>query len=146
VLRWLETIDLPGMTTIRTEGTVAAIRRCAPVGHDQGKRHCPAIHVGRRADARRGVALSQGVRRQYGRTTLKPTIKKVLNRLPVRRVIVIADRGLLSIDNLAELQAMTLLDGAPLEFILVVPGRRYNDVVESLHAIHMQQCRPARQS
>ncbi|MFJ1261038.1 IS1634 family transposase, partial [Cupriavidus sp. CuC1] len=71
-------------------------------------------------------------------TTLKPTIEKVLSRFPVRRVIVVADRGLLSIDNLAELQAMTLPDGAPLEFILAVPGRRYNDVVESLEAFHAQ--------
>lgn len=76
-------------------------------------------------------------------TTLKPTIEKVLSRFPVRRVIVVADRGLLSIDNLAELQAMTLPDGAPLEFILAVPGRRYSDVVESLDAFHTQQCLPA---
>ncbi|MFJ1260979.1 IS1634 family transposase, partial [Cupriavidus sp. CuC1] len=76
-------------------------------------------------------------------TTLKPTIEKVLSRFPVRRVIVVADRGLLSIDNLAELQAMTLPDGAPLEFILAVPGRRYSDVVESLEIFHTQQCLPA---
>lgn len=76
-------------------------------------------------------------------TTLKPTIEKVLSRFPVKRVIVVADRGLLSIDNLAELQAMTLPDGAPLEFILAVPGRRYGDVVDSLQAFHTQQCLPA---
>ncbi len=35
-------------------------------------------------------------------TPLKPTIEKVLSRLPVRRVIVVIDRGLLSIANLAE--------------------------------------------
>lgn len=73
-------------------------------------------------------------------TTLKPTIEKVLSQFPVKRVIVVADRGLLSIDNLAELQAMTLPDGAPLEFILAVPGRRYSDVVDSLQAFHTQQC------
>ncbi|MBP0628117.1 IS1634 family transposase [Cupriavidus sp. AcVe19-1a] len=76
-------------------------------------------------------------------TTLKPTIEKVLSRFPVKRVIVVADRGLLSIDNLAELQAMTLPDGAPLEFILAVPGRRYSDVVESLATFHAQHCLPA---
>jgi len=76
-------------------------------------------------------------------TTLKPTLKKVLSRFPVKRVIVVADRGLLSIDNLAELQAMTLPDGAPLEFILAVPGRRYSDVVDSLEGLHTQQCLPA---
>ncbi|MCY0856014.1 IS1634 family transposase [Cupriavidus sp. D39] len=78
-------------------------------------------------------------------TTLKPTLEKVLSRFPVKRVIVVADRGLLSIDNLAELQTMTLPDGAPLEFILAVPGRRYNDVVDSLEGLHAQQCLPARE-
>lgn len=37
-------------------------------------------------------------------STLKPTIQKILARLPVKRVIAVADRGLLSIDKLQELQ------------------------------------------
>ena len=50
-----------------------------------------------------------------------------------------------AIDNLAELRAMTLPDGVPLEFILAVPGRRYNDVVESLASFHAQHCLPAKE-
>ena len=56
-------------------------------------------------------------------STLKPTIKKIIERFPVKRVIAVADRGLLSIDNLEELQAMLLPGGGKLEFILAVPGR-----------------------
>lgn len=53
-------------------------------------------------------------------TPLKPTIEQILKRFPVKRVIAVADRGLLSTDNLAELQAMPLPDGGMLEFILAV--------------------------
>jgi transposase len=65
-------------------------------------------------------------------TTLKPTIEKVVQRFPIKRVIAVADRGLLSTDNLAELQAIALPHGGTLEFILAVPGRRYSDFAELL--------------
>ncbi|MHA3902179.1 IS1634 family transposase [Castellaniella sp. WN] len=68
--------------------------------------------------------------------TLKASLQKVMDRFPVRRVIAVADRGLLSIDNLADLQAMRLPNGQPLEFILAVPGRRYNEFAELLEPIN----------
>jgi hypothetical protein len=64
--------------------------------------------------------------------TLKPIIEKIVQRYPVKRIIAVADRGLLSIDNLADLQAMKLPSGQPLEFILAVPGRRYSEFVDLL--------------
>ena len=66
-------------------------------------------------------------------TTLISTIEKIVARFPVKRVIAVADRGLLSTDNLAELQAITLPGGGQLEFILAVPGRRYSDLWNCLH-------------
>ena len=62
--------------------------------------------------------------------TLKGTLERVMARFPIRRVIAIADRGLMSADNLAELSAMTTPSGAPLEYVLAVPGRRYGDFVD----------------
>ncbi|GGY05835.1 IS1634 family transposase [Paludibacterium paludis] len=76
-------------------------------------------------------------------TTLKPTIEKVIQRFPIRRVIAVADRGLLSTDNLAELQSITLPSGQLLEFILAVPGRRYSDFIELLTPFQQQQCMDA---
>lgn len=58
--------------------------------------------------------------------TLLPTIQKVLKRYPVKRVVLVADRGLLSLDNLEALEAIDI-EGQPLEFILAVPGRRYHE-------------------
>jgi len=73
-------------------------------------------------------------------TTLKPVIEKIVQQFPVKRVIAVADRGLLSTDNLADLQAIKLPSGAPLEFILAVPGRRYGDFVELLSPLHSAKC------
>lgn len=78
-------------------------------------------------------------------TTIKGVIEKIVKRFPVKRVIAVADRGLLSTDNLADLQAITLPGGGKLEFILAVPGRRYGDFVELLGPFHAAQCDSARQ-
>ena len=68
--------------------------------------------------------------------TLKPTLAKVLARYPhIRRLVVVADRGLLSLDNIEELAKLALPGGKPLEFILAVPGRRYGDFTETLEPI-----------
>ncbi|NDG42816.1 MAG: IS1634 family transposase, partial [Betaproteobacteria bacterium] len=65
--------------------------------------------------------------------TLQPTLKKVLARYPqIRRLIVVADRGLLSLDNIEELGKLRLTGDQPLEFILAVPGRRYGEFEEIL--------------
>ena len=76
-------------------------------------------------------------------STLKPVLEKVLRRFPVKRVIAVADRGLLSTDNLAELQAIRLPGSGPLEFILAVPGRRYAEFVDLLEPFHAAHCQDA---
>jgi hypothetical protein len=66
-----------------------------------------------------------------------PTVRKVLARYPhIRRLVMVADRGLLSIDNLNALASITLPGGQPLEFILAVPGRRYGEFTELLQTLH----------
>jgi len=69
--------------------------------------------------------------------TLEPTLKKVLARYPhIRRLVVVADRGLLSVDNIEALSQLQVVgkaaDKRPLEFILAVPGRRYGQFVDLL--------------
>ena len=78
-------------------------------------------------------------------TTLKGVIQRIVKQFPVKRVIAVADRGLLSTDNLADLQTITLPGGGVLEFILAVPGRRYGDFVELLAPIHAQLCAEAKE-
>jgi len=73
--------------------------------------------------------------------TLLPILKKVMERFPnLRRLILVADRGLLSLDNLEALQAIRLRPAKgqdqskaqALEFIIAVPGRRYNEFADLL--------------
>jgi transposase len=70
--------------------------------------------------------------------TLEPTLKKVLARYPhILRLVVVADRGLLSLDNIEALSVLCLGGSRALEFILAVPGRRYGefaDILEPLSA------------
>jgi hypothetical protein len=57
--------------------------------------------------------------------TLLPMVERVLERFDIRRVVLVADRGLLPMDNLQDLLKITLPDDRKLEFILAVPARRY---------------------
>lgn len=75
--------------------------------------------------------------------TLEPTLKKVMARYPhIRRLVVVADRGLLSLDNIEALSQLRLSGDAnasgaqALEFILAVPGRRYGEFADLLEPIN----------
>ena len=68
-------------------------------------------------------------------TTLKAMLATVLERFPVERVIVVADRGLLSLDNVAELGALASATQRQLQFILAVPARRYRALGGTLDAL-----------
>jgi transposase len=58
-------------------------------------------------------------------TTLTAMLEAVLQRFAIERVIVVADRGLLSLDNVAELTTLATTTSRQLQFILAVPARRY---------------------
>lgn len=64
--------------------------------------------------------------------TLLPMIRSLLERWPLKRVVLVADRGLLSLNNLQELaQLQAQLDaagrGVRLEYVLAVPAARYGE-------------------
>ena len=75
-------------------------------------------------------------------TTLIPTIETVIERFGVQRIVLVADRGLLSLDNLESLSKIRVGD-RPLEFILAVPARRYADFDDLLQDFHRQHCQGA---
>lgn len=70
--------------------------------------------------------------------TFAPMLKVCLARYPIERVIVVADRGVLSYDNLEALERLDLATGSespdgtaperPLQYILAVPARRYAEL------------------
>ena len=76
--------------------------------------------------------------------TLLPMIRGLLARYPLKRVVLIADRGLLStanIDELGKLQAQLKKDGCDVavEYILAVPAARYGDFADDLKKLHAAQ-------
>lgn len=76
--------------------------------------------------------------------TLLPMIRGLLARYPLKRVVLIADRGLLSTANIEELdklQAQLKKDGrnVAVEYILAVPAARYGDFAEDLKKLNATQ-------
>lgn len=67
--------------------------------------------------------------------TLQAMLATVLQRFPIERVIVVADRCLLSLDNIGALTDLAKQDGRALEFIFAVPARRYKDLVGTFQAL-----------
>ncbi len=67
--------------------------------------------------------------------TLQGMLETVLQRFPVQRVILVADRGLLSLENIDELTTLADRGGRKLEFILAVPARRYSDLVKTFQGL-----------
>ncbi|MFD1510385.1 IS1634 family transposase, partial [Lacimonas salitolerans] len=68
-------------------------------------------------------------------TTLQTMLATVLKRFPIQRVILVADRGLLSLSNIEELTALAARGERQLEFILAVPARRYTELVETFRSL-----------
>ncbi|TQE98066.1 MAG: IS1634 family transposase, partial [Spiribacter salinus] len=64
--------------------------------------------------------------------TLQPMLERVLERFAVERLVVVADRGLLSLDNVADFEALAERTGRGIEFILAVPARRYGELAEAV--------------
>lgn len=72
--------------------------------------------------------------------TLMPMITALLARYPLKRVVLVADRGLLSVNNLEEIAKLqdTLRSqgrSISLEYILAVPAARYGEFTEALKAV-----------
>lgn len=74
-------------------------------------------------------------------TTLTAMLKTVLQRFAIERVIVVADRGLLSLDNVAELTALATATSRQLQFILAVPARRYRELGGTLEGLTFDPAR-----
>src|SRR6056297_2754597 len=71
--------------------------------------------------------------------TLQAMLATVLQRFPIERVILVADRGLLSLDNIGALTDLAKQDGRTLEFIFAVPARRYKDLVGTFQTLSFDE-------
>lgn len=187
VLRWLETVSMPGIEPGRLTHQQLLRSMDALMDHQEAVDDCVAHLLRPLIDAELSVVFydlttirAQGLSEQAGELrrfgmakegmiarqfllgvvqtadgmpihhevfagntaeapTLEPTLARVLARYPhIRRMVVVADRGLLSVDNIGQLEALALSDGRQLEFILAVPGRRYAEFDETLEPLQAQ--------
>jgi len=131
------------LTTIRTDGQSQSsdeIRRYGP-SKDGGIARQVMLGVVQTAE---GLPIHHEVFEGNAAEThtLVPTIERVLKRYPVQRVVLVADRGLLSLDNLQRISEIKVGE-RPLEFILAVPARRYGDFEDILEAFQRNACAQA---
>lgn len=71
-------------------------------------------------------------------TTLAPMLRRLLARFALQRVVIVADRGLLSLDNVDTLEALGEQEGLAIDYILAVPARRYADFTDLMAELHPQ--------
>lgn len=64
--------------------------------------------------------------------TLVGMVEDVLDRYPVRRIVTVADRGLLSQKNVEQLVELATKKGRDLQFILGIPARRYRELTNKV--------------
>ena len=64
----------------------------------------------------------------YEAATLEGMVQRLLARFPtLTRMVLVADRGLLNLENLHTLETLHTPQGTTLEYILAVPARRYSE-------------------
>lgn len=109
-----------GLTTIRAEGSTQMTEELRRFGlsKEGGIARQVMLGVVQAAD---GLPIHHEVftGNTGETTTLIPTIEKVLARYPIKRVVLVADRGLLSLDNLDAVSQIRI-GAQPLEFVLAV--------------------------
>lgn len=124
------------MTTIRTHGISQEIDDLRAYGMSKESTINRQVMLGvvQTAD---GIPLAHHV--WPGNTaevrTLQSAVTDILKRFNIQRIILVADRGLLSMETLKQLKALKVQD-KPLEFIMAVPGRRYGEFESILSTLH----------
>ena len=71
-------------------------------------------------------------------TTVQGIVTGLAKRFPIKRLVFVADRAMISLDNLAELEGIELPDKRRVEYILAVPARRYRKMTEDLPELHQR--------
>nr|WP_183949267.1 IS1634 family transposase [Rehaibacterium terrae] len=71
-------------------------------------------------------------------STLLPMVQRVLSQYPIQRIVLVADRGLLSLDDVAELEALALPEGRRLDYVLAVPARRYAEMPDLVRGLRFR--------
>ena len=78
--------------------------------------------------------------------TVRGIVERLCERFPLKRLILVADRGLLSEANLSMLEDIRLPDGRAVEYIVAVAARRFKRYAEPLARLHPYLVKTARET
>jgi transposase len=78
--------------------------------------------------------------------TVKGIVEGLRARFPLRRLIMVADRGMLTEANLELLESLELADGQPVEYIVAVPARRDTKMTAALGTLHPKLVKESRRT
>lgn len=67
--------------------------------------------------------------------TLVPILQRLQKRFALKRIVIVADRGLLSLDNVESLEELGRAQGVSVDYILAVPARRYAAFADILREV-----------
>lgn len=67
--------------------------------------------------------------------TLVPILQRLQKRFELKRIVIVADRGLLSLDNVEALEELGRAQGVSVDYILAVPARRYAAFADILREV-----------
>jgi transposase len=67
--------------------------------------------------------------------TLIPILQRLQKRFALKRIVIVADRGLLSLDNVEALEDLGRAQGVSVDYILAVPARRYAAFADILREV-----------
>lgn len=78
------------------------------------------------------------------RSTVQGIVQRLSQRYPVRRLVFVADRGMLSNDNLETIEGLELPNKKPVQYVVAVAARTFREMtkdVEGLHEELVAECR-----
>ncbi len=70
--------------------------------------------------------------------TVRGIVERLLKRFALRRLIIVADRGMLSLANLDVLEGLRLANGRAVEYIVAVAARCYGELVQPVVDRHAE--------
>lgn len=71
--------------------------------------------------------------------TVEAMLAHVLKRFPVKQMVLVADRGLLSLDNLEAITAIGAQHQVQVDFVMALPARRYKDMKDVNDALVLEK-------
>lgn len=70
------------------------------------------------------------------KTTVQGVVERLSQRFPVERLVFVADRGMLSNDNLETIEGIKLPSGKPAQYVVAVAARTFRDMTKDVERLH----------